>query len=305
MGRQTRRKKNPYCEPAREVAARPLASGRARRFAVRTDTPQPSVPKKLYVAVPVEGLADVLVDGIASGTLSASRKGAVRRQGAKRKRLALVVVRARRASREGLEFRASDSGWEPAARIEPHLLECDDDRALRRVKARRKRSAGGLLVSSLEDPRVLLMYRVHGENDAWKTPKGGIARGESMRRAARREVAEESGLHRVKILGSLGDMQYFKREDGRLREKTVRIYLMLHEDGETEIKPRAGERYVRGEWLPFAEAIDRVTQKQARAIIARAERFLAGPSAKKAARPKGDTGEAPPAESRRGAAMTA
>jgi 8-oxo-dGTP pyrophosphatase MutT (NUDIX family) len=239
-----------------------------------TAKPATVVPKRLFVAVPVLGLADVLIDGISACVLSRTKVEARRRQGGRRKDCAIVRVRSRDATREGFELRERDGGWEPVGTLEPHLLECRDERALRAVKAHRKTSAGGLLVSSLEDPRVLLMYRVHGEKDAWKTPKGGIARGESRRKAARREVAEESGLRRVKIVGSLGSMQYFKREDGRLREKTVHLFLMLHKDGETEISPREGERYVRGEWLRYDEAIARVTQKQARSLIARAERLL-------------------------------
>jgi bis(5'-nucleosidyl)-tetraphosphatase len=234
-----------------------------------------AVPKKLYVAVPLEGLTDTLVSGIAGCLLSDKKKGALATGGGKPKESALVTVRVRDAKRDGVEFRKVDGGWEPVGKLEPHHLACRDDRALGRLDAHRKTSAGGLLVSSLEDPRVLLMYRVHGDKDAWKTPKGGVERGESKRRAAKREVAEESGLTHVKIVGSLGNMQYFKHEKNRLREKTVHLFLMLNKDGESAIAPGEGERFVTCEWLPFDEAIARVTQKQARAVIARAQRLLA------------------------------
>ncbi len=240
----------------------------------------PVVPKKLYVAVPIEGLADTLVSGISTCVLSDSKKKARKAYAGERKKTAIVTVRATDAQQDGVSFRAADGGWSPTTKLEPHHLACDDDRALGKLKAHRKSSAGGLLVSSLDDPRVLLMYRVHGEKDAWKTPKGGIEKGETKRRAAKREVAEESGLTSVKIVGSLGSMQYFKLENGRLREKTVHLYLMLHKPGETEIAPRDGERYVSGEWLPFGNAIERVTQKQARAVIARAQRLLSKPATK-------------------------
>jgi 8-oxo-dGTP pyrophosphatase MutT (NUDIX family) len=239
-----------------------------------TNTKSGRPPKKLYAAVPLEALTDALVDGIASCALSTSRKSAIASSGAKRKDVGIVTVRTRDAEREGIAFRATGRGWEPSGRLEPHVLTCKDERALRKVNAHRKTSAGGLLVSSLEDPRVLLMYRVHGDKDAWKTPKGGVAKGETKRRAARREVAEESGIDAVRIVGSLGSMQYFKHEKGRLREKTVHLYLMLSEKGETGIAPREGERFVTAEWLPFDAARERVTQKQARTIITRAERKL-------------------------------
>ena len=76
------------------------------------------------------------------------------------------------------------------------------------------------------------------------------------------------------IVDTLGSMQYFKVEKGRLREKTVHIYLMLHKDGITDISPREGERYVSCEWLSFDDALARVTQKEARALISRARRVL-------------------------------
>lgn len=233
-------------------------------------------PKKLYVAVPLEALADTLMDGIAPSTLYASEKTARKHASTKPKKTAIVTVRARDAEREGMTFQSADGGWTPSGTIEPHLLRCSDDPALKRVGAKRKRSAGGLIVSSLDSPSVLLMYRIHGDAEAWKTPKGGIERGESKRAAARREVAEESGITRVKVVAPLGDVQYFKREKGRLREKTVHLYLMVNRDGETGIAPREGERFVSSEWLPFDEAVERVTQKQVRPIIAKAEKLLAG-----------------------------
>jgi 8-oxo-dGTP pyrophosphatase MutT (NUDIX family) len=232
-------------------------------------------PNKLFVAVPLEGLADTLVSGVTTCLLSDRKKNARATSGGKRKKSAIVTVRVRDAERDGVSFKKVEGGWEPVGKLEPHHLICRDDRALGRLNAHRKTSAGGLLVSSLEDPRVLLMYRQHGDKDAWKTPKGGVDRGESKRQAAKREVAEESGLTRVKIVASLGDMQYFKLEKNRLREKTVHLFLMLNKDGETGIAPREGERFVSCEWLPFDDAIARVTQKQARAVIARAQSLLA------------------------------
>jgi 8-oxo-dGTP pyrophosphatase MutT (NUDIX family) len=233
------------------------------------------LPTKLFVAVPLEGLADTLVSGITTCLLSEKKKQARSVSGGKRKSSAIVTIRVRDAERDGVAFQRVEGGWEPVGSLEPHHLICRDDRALGRLNAHRKTSAGGLLISSIDVPRVLLMYRVHGDKDAWKTPKGGVERGESKRRAAKREVAEESGLTQVKIVGSLGTMQYFKYEKDRLREKTVHLFLMLNKEGESGIAPGEGERYVSGEWLPFDDAIARVTQKQARAVIARAQDLLA------------------------------
>jgi 8-oxo-dGTP pyrophosphatase MutT (NUDIX family) len=233
----------------------------------------PSMPARLYALVPYVQLAGTLEQGLEPAVLRESRGEARARPG---RGLARVTVYARDARREGVDLRRVEGGWEPAGRIEPHLLACRDRRALRALGVKQKVSAGGLIVSALDDPRVMLMFRRKGEATAWKTPKGGVGRGETLKRAALREVREEAGLERVRVLGRLGRMQYFKRRpDGRLSEKTVHLFLMLSEDGETAISPREGEHFVSCEWLEPAEAITRVTQPQARRLIARAQRRLA------------------------------
>ena len=247
---------------------------------------QHSVPKRLYLGVPYSDLSGVLEGGLEPAVLHEAKAIARKRARAGGKKSALLTVHARDAEREGVRFDHVDGGWQPSQRIEPHLLACRDRHALRALGVERKVSAGGLVVSSLEDPRVLLLFRRKGDATAWKTPKGGIKRKESRRQAARREVGEEAGIKRVRILGRLGRMQYFKRrEDGGLSEKTVHLYLMLNKEGEGTIAPREGEHFVSCEWLAPDEAIERVTQLQTRGLIARAQRRL-----KRAA----DRGASPP-----------
>lgn len=233
-----------------------------------------AAPERLYVAVPRESLFDYLDGGLEPATLFARKKDARRRFATENpgaKRPALLRALAWEAAREGVGFAPVEGGWAPDRALAPHLLGCRDGRALRKLGVRRKESAGGIVVSSFEDPRVLLLYRRKGDETAWKTPKGGIGRKETRKRAARREVREESGIERVRVAGYLGPIQYFKREeDGSRREKTVHLYLMVSRDGEREIAPREGEHFVSCEWLEFEDAAARVTQPQARGAILRA-----------------------------------
>jgi 8-oxo-dGTP pyrophosphatase MutT (NUDIX family) len=231
-------------------------------------------PRRLYAAVPLDRLPAVLVsEGLEAPKLYRSKRDA---RASVAEPSAIVTVFAREAEREGVAFEVSKGGWRAARPLAPHLLACRDDRALRDLGVKRKVSAGGLIVSSLDDPRVMLMFRRHGEATAWKTPKGGIADGESRREAALREVAEEAGLERVRVVDYLGRMQYFKPHPKRaMSEKTVHLYLMLNRDGETGIAPREGERFVSCEWLEVDDAIARVTQPQARRLIGRAGRRIA------------------------------
>jgi 8-oxo-dGTP pyrophosphatase MutT (NUDIX family) len=234
-------------------------------------------PKRLYASVTVDDLARALVyEGLAEGPLYASKREA---RASAESGSAVVTVYPREGERDGVAFRRNGGSWLVAAgRLAPHHMSCRDDRALESLGVKRKVSAGGLVVSSLEDPRVMLLFRRHGDATAWKTPKGGIQAGESRKEAALRETAEEAGLDRVELLSYLGRIQYFKPHRKRvMSEKTVHIYLMRSLDGEVGIAPREGERFVSCEWLEVDEAIRRVTQPQMRRLIARAGRQL-GPN---------------------------
>lgn len=244
---------------------------------VKTRAHDVRVPKRLYAAVPIDELSRVLVDaGLATVLLHATKRAA---RASTEDGNAVVTVFGREAEREGVTFRHEQQGWLADGRVEPHLLACRDDRALGIIGVKRKVSAGGLVVSSREDPRVMLLFRRHGDATAWKTPKGGIQPGESREDAARRETAEEAGLERVDVLDYLGRIQYFKPHRKRvMSEKTVHLYLMVSQDGEVGVAPREGERFVSCDWLTVDEAIDRVTQPQVRRLIRRAERRLGAPN---------------------------
>ena len=72
------------------------------------------------------------------------------------------------------------------------------------------RSAGGIVVSRLAaDASVAMLHRADGE---WTLPKGHLERGESPRDAALREIAEEVGLDRVRIVENLGTIEYTFQE---------------------------------------------------------------------------------------------
>ena len=79
----------------------------------------------------------------------------------------------------------------------------------------------------------------------------------------------------MRVVDYLCPIQYFKREpDGKRREKTVHLFLMVSRDGECQIAPREGEHFVSCAWLSFEDAIARVTQPQMRGAIARARARL-------------------------------
>jgi diadenosine hexaphosphate hydrolase (ATP-forming) len=63
------------------------------------------------------------------------------------------------------------------------------------------RSAGGIV---LGDKGTIALVCVRGSNGAFLFPKGHVEEGETDEAAARREIAEETGLHDIERLDDLG-----------------------------------------------------------------------------------------------------
>lgn len=241
------------------------------------------VPDLLYMAVPDGELFAALDDGLSPTRLERSEKKARKRYAGSKP--SIVTVLAWEAVALGHTFEPDGSGWRPTGDLPASLLECRDRKALKRLGVRRRQSCGGVIVSQLDEPRVLLLFKQKPDFTAWKVPKGGLEAGETRRVAARREVGEEAGIHDLEVIDKVGRIQYFKQgSKGRRREKTVDLYLMLSLGGEVGIAPRPGESFVACAWLPFHEAIGRVTQPQARGALARAEHMLTKRKAAKGAK---------------------
>jgi 8-oxo-dGTP pyrophosphatase MutT (NUDIX family) len=60
-------------------------------------------------------------------------------------------------------------------------------------------SAGGVVIN--KHGQVLV---VNQRGNSWSLPKGHMDEGESLLEAARREIYEESGIHRLRFVGELG-----------------------------------------------------------------------------------------------------
>ena len=74
-------------------------------------------------------------------------------------------------------------------------------------------AAGGTVEDG--EGRMLMMLR----RGRWDLPKGHVEPGESHEEAALREVAEETGLQQVSIVGPLTTTQHFYRMHGRWETK--------------------------------------------------------------------------------------
>ena len=145
------------------------------------------------------------------------------------------------------------------------------------------RAAGGLVVRHrTSNPEVALVHRPR--YDDWTFPKGKCDPDESYEEAARREVAEETGLH-CELGPEVGETRYV---DNRGRSKLVRYWAMpAPDDADAAVSRAIPNREVDElRWLPLREAAMLLTYAHDRELLARLPG--AGSGAAAAARPDGE-----------------
>jgi len=130
----------------------------------------------------------------------------------------------------------------------------------------RIRAAGAVLWRRAPDgPRVALVHRPR--YDDWSFPKGKVDAGEHVLGAALREVVEETGIA-VRLGRRLPSITYLK--DGR--PKQVDYWSATPIDAEAVFVPN--EEVDRLEWLPVAEAVERLSYERDAQVL---REFAAGP----------------------------
>lgn len=125
-------------------------------------------------------------------------------------------------------------------------------------------AAGGLVIDiETATPRVLLVHRPRYED--WSFPKGKLDPGETVERAALREVAEETGLT-CRIVRKLAVFRYDyrTRNKGQLRPKVVHYFLMERVSGEIHVP---GEEVDQAVWFGIDEAVKKLTYVQDRELL--------------------------------------
>lgn len=144
-----------------------------------------------------------------------------------------------------------------------------------RARVRREVSAGGVVVRIAEDgaPRVLLIRDSYRN---WGFPKGHLEGTERPDQAALREVAEETGLGGLVVVGPLPRIEWTFRFRGRPVRKLCHFFLMRTAQRRT--RPQAEEGITACRWVPFDQAVELIAYDNAREVLVRA-RELWGRSA--------------------------
>jgi 8-oxo-dGTP pyrophosphatase MutT (NUDIX family) len=133
-------------------------------------------------------------------------------------------------------------------------------------------SAGGVVFRRTpENGTLYLLIRDSYRN--WGFPKGHLEPGEERADAARREVAEETGLEDLAIRGPVQEIDWFFRFRGRLIHKTCAFYLM--ESAAGDASPQRDEGITACRWLSLEEAMRSVSYANAREVLRAAGQLVA------------------------------
>lgn len=132
-----------------------------------------------------------------------------------------------------------------------------------------EKSAGAVIFRK-ENKKIYYLL-LHYQWGHWDFPKGNIEKGEELKDTVKREVREETGIENIEFIpGFKENIKYFFKLKGKTIFKIVTF--LLAETKEKEIK--ISREHVGFKWLPFKEAFDQLTFKNAKEILKKANDFL-------------------------------
>lgn len=111
-------------------------------------------------------------------------------------------------------------------------------------------SAGGVIVKLFNgEPKVLVL--VTKDEKKGFLPKGHVEGDETLEEAAFREVYEEAGLKKLKIITNLGDYQRRVDKEGVKEDKTIHYFLMIPTTKDEKHNPLEDTRNIDFNWYPL------------------------------------------------------
>jgi ADP-ribose pyrophosphatase YjhB (NUDIX family) len=148
--------------------------------------------------------------------------------------------------------------------------------AKRQRRAQRETSAGGVVFRRTPPaavgepaPRFLL---IRDSYKNWGFPKGHLERGEPPAEAARREVAEETGLDDLILHGPIRVIDWYFRFRGKTIHKYCHFFLFESRHGDPV--PQREEGISDCAWYALEEARTTISYENARDVLERAAEMV-------------------------------
>ncbi len=132
--------------------------------------------------------------------------------------------------------------------------------------------SSGAVVFYIEPEKKLRRYLVlNYPAGHWDFPKGAVENRETEEQAAKREILEETGIRVASFVPNFQKkIEYHYRRSGGLSHKQVIFFLTKAEKNEVKISfEHSGY-----EWLPYEQALKRLTFENARNVLREANAFL-------------------------------
>ena len=130
-----------------------------------------------------------------------------------------------------------------------------------------EKSAGAIIFR--KEKGVLYYLLLH--ESYWGFSKGNIEKGEGLKETVRREVEEETGIKDIEFVSGFKEqIDYFYKKERKTIYKTVIFFL-----AETKTKEvKLSFEHTDFEWLPYEKALDKLTFKNAKEILERANSLI-------------------------------
>ena len=130
-------------------------------------------------------------------------------------------------------------------------------------------SAGIVIFRQLQNQREYLL--LHYPSGHFDFPKGHVEAGESEHETAYRELQEETGIQKIVwIEGFRHQINYTYRRGQDMMSKDVIFFLART----TQKKVTLSHEHQGSVWLPYQEAVTKITFDTARGLLKKAEGFL-------------------------------